>query len=336
MNKIYCIVLVCLSLWPKAYGQHYSITAFGTDQISASQIQEAYGTELDELLKLYDDNRKEYEVQKQVLEAKLNERGSYAYINLQYFKSYANSISFIIDFVELADSAARLNFKPTPTRSLADPENLITQWRAYAKLSFTLFKNGEINDMECPVIHCTWSFNHPELKPFLDYFSTYAPKHKNELTTILLEANAIKYRAAAAFLLVHAEMPVQELVDLEMAAINDPSSSVRNNCLRVLYYAVRADNQITIDIDKIVEALDYPSFTDRNKALVILRSIPLNNLSTSQLSRLIPILLEILEKKDAHNYRNAHLVIKKISQMEYSADDLSNWHEWANNLRLSK
>lgn len=78
-----------------------------------------------------------------------------------------------------------------------------------------------------------------------------------------------------------------------------------------------------------------PSFTDRNKALVILRSLPLDNLTDNHCNRMIPILLEILEKKDAHNHRNAHLILQKLSKKEYGLDDLENWKEWANSFLKS-
>ncbi len=329
MYKVFLLILIGLTFVSDAFGQNYSLTAFGTEQIKSDQIQEKYTKDLDELFELYDADKDNYNALKEKLEARLNSNGSYAYLNIQYFKDYAGSISFIIDFVELADSAGRLNFKPSPIQQLQDPDSLVAKWQEYARISFALFKKGEINDMECPVIHCTWSFNHPQLSPFLDYFTKYAPKYKNELSSLLLHSDSSQFRSAAAFLLAHSKMAVQELVDLEMAAINDPAGPVRNNSMRVIYYAVRADDQIYVDLDRIIEALDYPSFTDRNKALVILRSMPLNNLSKSQLSKSIPILLEILEKKDAHNYRNAHTVIKKISREEHGIDELEKWQEWA-------
>ena len=74
--------------------------------------------------------------------------------------------------------------------------------------------------------------------------------------------------------------------------------------------------------------LDFPSFTDRNKALVILRSIPFDNLVKEDAKRMAELLIKILEKKDAHNYFNAHKVIKKLSRKDYSIDDIASWKKW--------
>jgi hypothetical protein len=75
--------------------------------------------------------------------------------------------------------------------------------------------------------------------------------------------------------------------------------------------------------------LDFPSFTDRNKALVVLRSLPKDRFSNDQINRIIPILLEILKKKDAHNYKNAYIVIKNISGKDFNVDDLTSWTNWS-------
>lgn len=112
-----------------------------------------------------------------------------------------------------------------------------------------------------------------------------------------------------------------------MPGVRDPESRVRNNTMRVIYYLVRANPDTPIDLSEIITALDFPSFTDRNKALVILRSIPLDGIRSADKRRLTRILIEILEKKDAHNYFNAHKVIKKLSGKDFSVDDIRRWKQ---------
>ena len=99
--------------------------------------------------------------------------------------------------------------------------------------------------------------------------------------------------------------------------------------MRVIYYIVKAFPDSEIDLSMVVRALDYPSFTDRNKALVILRSLPLDHLNEEDAQRMISILLEVIEKNDAHNYRNAHQVLKNMSGLDYASDDLGSWQKWA-------
>jgi HEAT repeat protein len=183
--------------------------------------------------------------------------------------------------------------------------------------------------MQCPVVHCTWAFNHVKLTSFLEYFNSNVPKNASKLKELLIYSDNAEYRANAAFLLAHANIKAQELVKILKPAIEDPSSLVRNNSMRVMYYAVRENSNLGIPLDKVINVLDYPSFTDRNKALVVLRSLPKDRFSKEQINRIIPILLEILKKKDAHNYKNAHLVIKKISGKDFDDDDLTNWTNWS-------
>ena len=182
----------------------------------------------------------------------------------------------------------------------------------------------------CTSDHCTWSFNHPQLESFLTHFQEYVHPNQSLLAKILMQSDSTSFRAAAAFLLAHADITPNELVTLLSPAVRDPESNVRNASMRVIYYVVRANDNIELDLDLIIEALSFPSFTDRNKALVILRSLPLDNLNALQRVRLAPMLLEILEKKDAHNYRNAHTVIVKMSGLDLSIDDLEGWRSWVN------
>ena len=329
--KIFTLsVLVFLSFTREVLSQHqYGITAFGTDLITADQLREDHRETLDVLLALYLNDLEQYHVQRSQLGDLLVTDPAFAYVNVFLFKSYSGRFDFIIDFVENKDVSVRMNFRTVSEEELADPDDLIAKWYEYQTISTVLFYDGKITDIDCPVIHCTWSFNHPDLAPFLEYFAENAPKHREELIKLLNHSNSPKYRAAAAFLLVHANIDPNMLVDILTPSVRDPDNLVRNNSMRVLYYIARANPQANIDIPSVIDGLDYPSFTDRNKALVILRSLPLDNLSEAQEDRLIPILLEILQKKDAHNYKNAHTVIKKITMQVYSSSDIAQWRNWA-------
>lgn len=308
--------------------QSYNITAFGTNTITSEEILEDYSELLDTLLTLHTNDRELYLSERDKFADLLKSKGDFSFVNVYRFRSYSGNISFIIDFVERKDSVSRLTYRSIQLESLDDPNRLIAEWDEYEALSFELFEAGEINDMSCPVIHCIWSFNHEKLQPFLPFFDTNAVSYKNELIRILNFSDDATFRAAAAFLLAHASIEPQELVDILMPSIHDPESVVRNNSMRVIYYAVRAQSDLNIDLDKVIQAFDFPSFTDRNKVIVILRSLPLDNLTKDQLTRLLPILLEVLDKKDAHNYRSAHTVLKNISGKEFPQTDIAAWREW--------
>ncbi len=329
INIFLYTLLVIIITSVRVIGQDiYDITVFGTDKISNKEIEKNYGEQLNHLLILHSEDRKEYNKQRDLLNNQLLLLGDFAFVNVYLFQSYSNNTSYIIDFVEESERNLRMNYRLVHTRAIEDPAQLIRKWNEYQGMSFELYNKGEIGDMSCPVIHCVWSFNHPKLEHFLKVFNTLAVTYKNELIEILNYSNSSEDRASSAFLLAHSGLEPQELLDVLMPTIIDPESIVRNNSMRVIYYIVRAHPKSKINVSKVIEALDFPSFTDRNKALVILRSLPLQNLSESDKKRLYPILLEILRKKDAHNYRNAHSVFKNISSMDYSADEIEKWEAW--------
>ncbi|WP_347922924.1 hypothetical protein [Pontimicrobium sp. SW4] len=328
-KKTFAIFLMAISTINVAFAQDYGVTVFGTDIISKEEVVKKCKDELQMLKTLYDSDRETYKTKKIELDNKLLTLGDFAYANVRLFKSFTNDYDFIIDFVEAKEAKMRLNYRTINTKHFDDPNGLIAKWQEYEELSYQLFKDGEIKDYSCPVIHCLWSFNHPKLEPYLDAINTYAPKHKDELINILNTSELADQRASAAFLLAHAEMNNEDLLQTLMPSIRDAESSVRNNSMRVIYYMARAFPDMEFNISKIIDALDFPSFTDRNKALVILRSIPLDNLNKEDSKRLSEILIEILEKKDAHNYKNAYTVIKKWSQKDYDENDIESWKKWA-------
>lgn len=335
MRSFKILLLALLLSYTSAFAQsNYGLTVFGTDKISASQIQEEHGRLLDELVELKKENPEIFEARKKLLEEELLQDANYSYINLALIKSYSNELDFILDIVEKQDSSKRLIFKKMETRRLLDSDSLIARWSAYAKLSRSLFEKGEINDFKCPVIHCTWSFNHPDLEPFAEYFSIYASKNKNQLEKLLLYSEDDAYRASAAFLLAHTDLEIQALVNLLESTVDDPSSLVRNNSMRVIYYAIRNNPSLELSLDKTIQVLNYPSFTDRNKALVVLRSLPKERFSQKHLTQILPILIEVLEKKDAHNYKNAYTILKNISGEQFDIDDIKQWKHWVDTSQL--
>jgi len=329
-KKVITLFLIITCTISTSFAQEYGITVFGSDLISKDEIIKNYSDELQILKGLYSSDRDKYDTKKVDLEKELMTLGDFAYANIRLFKSYTDNYDFIIDFVETKEARIRLNYRKIDTQHFDDTDGLIAKWMEYEDLSYQLFQDGEIKDYSCPVIHCIWSFNHPKLKPYLDFINEYAPRYKNTLIKILNTSGSSSQRASAAFLLAHSEMNNEDLLKILMPSIRDEESSVRNNSMRVIYYMARAFPNMEFNIPEIIDALDFPSFTDRNKALVILRSLPLNNLKKEDSKRLIDILVEILEKKDAHNYKNAHTVIKKLSQKDYAVDDIKSWENWAN------
>lgn len=330
------VLIVLGILWPiTALGQqpediaNYGITVFGTEKITSDTINEHFSGVLRELFILYEYEREEYHKKRKEFEEQLLEAADFHYVNVQLFRSYTGVSDFIIDIVEEPEKEARMNFRSMSFQSFDDPDSLIYFWNEYEERSFELYRKGEIQDMSCPVLHCLWSFHHPELEMYLDVFNAKVSVHRELLVEILDHSNSENQRASASFLLAHSGLSPEHLLNILLSSVSDSASIVRNNSMRVIYYIVRANPDLHFDLKLITKALDYPSFTDRNKALVILRSLPETRLDPLSIKEAIPVLIEILTKKDAHNYRNAHTVLKKMSGEEYEIHDLEKWNEWA-------
>lgn len=326
------LLISCIIVFTKVlYAQtSFGVTVFGTEKVTEIEITNSYGDKLEALIAMYEEDRDRYYSEKELLDDELLSLGDFAYAHIFLFKSYVGDVDYIIDFVESKDAATRLNYRKMDSlRNFDDPQQLIERWQEYEDLSFELFNKGEINDMSCPVIHCIWSFNHPKLELYLSIFNEGASQNRERLITILNTSDSANQRAAASFLLAHSGLSNQDLVNVLLPSIKDPERNVRNNSMRVIYYIARAEPDIDINIDDVLDALDFPSFTDRNKALVILRSLPLQSLSPKQNDRLISILIEILRKKDAHNYKNAHTILQKMSGKDFDSDDIQSWENWA-------
>ncbi len=306
----------------------YGLTAFGTERVTASQLRAEHADALESLLRLERADTVAFRLGREALARRLRAEGGFSYVHVELFRSYTDELDFVIDFVEPADSARRMAFRSFVPRVMPEPAGLLGEWRRYASESSRLFESGELRDMRCPVLHCTWSFHHERLQPFLDTFTAQAPRHVGALREVVAHDPSPYSREAAAFLLAHAGLSPDELIAALDPAIDDPSSLVRNAGLRVLYYVARAHPELQLPLERVIKALHFPSFTDRNKALVVLRSLPAERFSLEQKRSFLPLLLEVLRKGDAHNYRNAHVVLRQLSGRSHDAADIAAWATW--------
>ena len=81
-----------------------------------------------------------------------------------------------------------------------------------------------------------------------------------------------RHRAHAAFLLAHIASG-DRVVEHVLPAIRDPDGLVRNNALRVLAAIAHDHPEIAIPLDPVLDALELPLTTDRNKAAAILDAL---------------------------------------------------------------
>lgn len=218
----------------------------------------------------------------------------------------------------------------TPTKDTLVDQDVIAAMQVYTQKAVTLFLAGQLPKQgdRCPVYHCAFAFQHPQLKPYLEVFNTAAIQKKNVILAALRDDPDSERRAAAVFLIGHFRDP-HEIVRVLLPYINDTSVAVRNNTIRVLSETVRRANIMTVDVHPFLALLDSPYGTDRNKSLDMLLA-----LSVSKSARRVLLeegrtpLLAMLALKQPNNHDVAYLILKQISGKTFAENDSKAWEHW--------
>ncbi len=186
----------------------------------------------------------------------------------------------------------------------------------------------KINNISCPVYHCTVGFDNSKLKPYLNMFNIGSIKEKKLILNTLNHDSNPERQAAAAFLTGHFSDP-KEIISLLLPHVNDKSSLVRNNVMRVIGDTMDKAKITEIDVTPFLDLLNSPYGTDRNKASLIL----LNASGTASAQSLIiqngkDNLLSMLRLQQPNNHDHAYFILKKISGKTYGEYDIAAWDKW--------
>ena len=306
---------------------------YGTAQVTAAQIKQKLGPDLDQFVKSYVEGKNEVygELYKQ-LTATIRGLGNFAFARISLIQYYSEGkpIYLTIDVVEEKDKASRMSFLPAPTGEYADPDGVFALWEKYEKAGWELMNRGALDFKapKCPAFHCIFGFEHPDLKPYEESFRLGARKHKARLIEILKNDKQEAHRGKAAYLLAHIES-ADELVRALNPSIRDPSSYVRNNVMRVLALLVKDNRTVEVPLTEILQAIDFPDTTDRNKALYVLDGLaerPANREAISQQAG--PLLLKLLRLQQPNNHDPAYSILQKISGEKFGDRDYGAWEKW--------
>ena len=240
-----------------------------------------------------------------------------------------NSLHLSVNLIE--KNAMKIAFNPVPTQTLPDPAGLIRKWQTYERKMFVKVMQNKMTaaTSNCPVFHCFVDYGNSELKADEEYFIKQVPKHITELTKILRDERDEKARAAAVLLLAHAH-DGNELITILTHSIRDPNEIVRNNVLRVLAHAINKVKPQVFPIAEVVDALNFPTVTDANKALLVIA-----NLITQQ-PKYYPFivqhagrqLLVNLKQQQPNVHDLAYYILKTVSGKKYAEHDYVAWENW--------
>ncbi len=318
------------------------IDLYKSNQLSAKVVEKKYKIQFQKIADIFNspdsmNSKKNIDIcMKSMFEilTGIKKMGDFSYVNITPI-IYPNvkTIYFSIDIVDKKDKARLSYFTAKPTKNIPDPDGLIQSWLEYEKVGNSiLYKNKTAPIFKsCPAIHCTYGFDDPRLKKYLPVFSQLVPKDKDQLIVVLRKDKDENKRAAAAFLLAHINNK-NELIKILTPSIKDPSSSVRNNAMRVIAATLAGMKNPDFPINEAVLALNFPEALDRNKALYILSSLAKQpRYANYLLQHAQNELLDDLELSQPNIHEFSYIILKLISGKDFGEHNYQAWKRWLQN-----
>ncbi len=334
------VFVMCMSVFSAQAGENtpYFVDVYRSRQINSEQIISKFGKQLQEIANIYGDRRNlEKNALKAVtlkdnLDKQLKKLGDFSYIELSLIQYPLNrKIYFTIDVIDKIDQNRLPHFTSYPHHSVTDPYNLVKSWRTYELTAMRLSWNGDLKQVKsCSQLHCVYGFEHADLKKYENIFDTKVPKSKSQLIKVLRYDKDEYNRAAAAYLLGHLRNG-QELISILKPYMWQSSSAVRNAVMRVMGVALLNMKATHPDfpIKDAVTALDFPTLTDRNKALVILSALANQpRYAKYIIQHASDNLMEELKQVQLNVHGLAYDTLRNMSHQKYGERDYAAWEAW--------
>lgn len=211
-------------------------------------------------------------------------------------------------------------------------QRLFEVWRTYNTTNMNLIQQGRLEPAKksCPVMHCTWGFDKEELKTVLPTLQNGVSKNQEILLEIIQYGSNDEDRAEAIFLVANGN-DYEKIANFLLDFTDDPSESVRNNTMRVLGSIALQHSIKNLRLSQIIEALDYPYVTDRNKAAFVLFGIVKNNPEAHAyvIKNATGSLLKMLALQQPNNHDFAYRILQMLSHQNYGEHDYKKWENWA-------
>ncbi len=263
---------------------------------------------------------------------RLTEAYSFAFSRMSPVSwSTTRTMRVTVDLVDVGDEW-RMPFSPEPQGDAPDPEGLIAAWKDYNKKLWKLRSEGAVS-METGTcrapIGCYGRFDHPELAPLEQQFVEGVPRHVDGLVRVMREDRSPGKRQSALILLGYMTSR-EQLVRAVLPSVRDPDLGVRNEALRLLGAAQKDQQQVLIPLDTVLEALWYPSGTDRNKAgWALVRIVETEGTARRQhiLDKAGEVLVEMACAQEKIDHEPARKVLTALAGRDFG-DDGAAWRGW--------
>lgn len=335
----------CLASWAGVI-----LDVHGTDQKKAELIIKEYGNDIRKLIEAArigletgnaDNIDPKVKKQKALLQDQIKKQYGFVYLELQTtFYGNKKDLYTTIEVIT-KDKSSLLSYidppQPKETTSVSRKpikKDLIYEMMEYDAIGFSLFMKHQLgSNSKCPVFHCTVGFEHPKLKPYLALFNQGAIKEKKLILNTLKNDPNPERRAAAVFLIGHFKDP-NEILTVITPYIQDKSTAVRNNVMRVIGLTIDKAKIYDIDLKPILALLESPSSTDRNKALAVIfmaTKSPANRNIILQLGG--DNIVALLALKQLNNHDWAYYILRNLSGKDFGEHNIRAWHKWVSKER---
>jgi hypothetical protein len=228
--------------------------------------------------------------------------------------------------------AVPFSYNPGPTEKSFVPEKMLESYDAFMAAISEAVSKGAVqeDDTEGHALMKGDVFEKLQAQ-----FMTYAKKDEEVLKKVLKGSVDPKHRRAAAWILGYAP-DKKEVIDELLAALRDEDETVRNNVTRALgaiaaFAAKRPEAGIKIDPSPFIQMLHSLSWSDRNKATMVLLNLTQNR-SREILQQLRDHardpLIEMARWRDSHSLMSFKLLGRMAGTKEEEIDKL-----WASGRR---
>jgi hypothetical protein len=258
-----------------------------------------------------------------------------AYVDIyygEYLTSAERTAYVTFDVVDKADVKERLAFRPKPRGpSASDPAGLLAAWKAYNDLGHALSSRGLIDseNLSCAGFYCPWGASSPELAAFDKKLAESVEGNEKKLLAIVQNDSDEQKRADALCILSYLK-DGSRVAGLMLDSLADPSPVVRACALEVLSDIALFHKKVFLDVSRILPALDFPTVSDRSKALSVLVALVGNpSYRPYVTSRAALRLMELLRLDQPSNHDLAFTLLSMLSDQSYDQHDYVSWQRWA-------
>lgn len=295
------------------------IDVYGLNQKRAGQLLAKWGKPIYEVEKFYLTKRLENKLTA-TNEREWQQKQQYFIKNIKQSYGYQTVLIESVYYPDTKDVFTTISMDRAPSYQekasiyqAKNPPDVLDKLLAFIPkaIQFVIEHPEYANALNCSDYHCITP-EHPYFKADLSYFRQEVPLQKKMILQELNHSNDIQRRRAAIFALGYFKQ-AQEIASILEEHLNDSSTFIRHDCLRVYGELLQKAPQIKVDVLKILPSLFSVHEAERNKALIILtRLVKQNRYKATIAAQAKEQLLLLKQLKQPNNHDFASQILAEL------------------------